>query len=484
MMRTLSIQTTLVLALTGATAHAQSLTNTGTQLTVEAGALLAVPGALNNQTGATLTTGGTVQVGGDFTNAGTVVPASGKVVLNGAADQTLTPGGATLANVEVRNSGPAGNNRVLLPADLTTSQQLLLTSGLLRTAPAATAVLPDGATLSGEATGRYVQGNLRVERAALAGTAPVDFGNSFVLNPNGNALGTVRVTRTAGLQTAGVSFDANPGNATQRSIDRFWTVDADQAPTTAVEASLSWLADDDNGLTFGQGQLYRVPGAGAAWQALGSPANGAARSLAATTGSLGRFTVSTAAAPLPVELLAFTAERRGADGLLKWATASEKNNDRFEVESSPDGRTYRRIGTVAGQGSSSQRHDYSLTDPNLARYATDRVYYRLRQVDRDGTAQFSPVRTVQVPLESGFAVQAYPQPFATELNLLIRTDEAGPAVVALHDAVGRALLTRQASLQPGSTAVALPEAAALPAGVYVLSITQNHYHRALKVVRE
>ncbi|MFD2721774.1 T9SS type A sorting domain-containing protein [Hymenobacter monticola] len=483
-MRRLPTPAAVVLALTAAAAHAQSLTNTGTPLTVEAGAVLVVPGALDNQAGATLTTGGTVQVGGDFRNAGTVVPASGKVVFAGTADQTLTPGGATLAKVEVRNTGPAGNNRVLLPTDLTVSQQLILTSGLLRTDPAATLLLPDGATLSGETTGRYVQGNLRVERANVSGSTPIDFDNSLTLSPNGNALGTVRVTRTAGLQTAGVSFDTNPANAAQKSIDRVWTVTADQAPTAAVEAPLSWLADDDNSLTFGQGQTYRVPGASAAWQALSSPANGAARSLTASTGSLGRFTVSTASAPLPVELRSFTAERRGADGLLRWATASEKNNDRFEVESSADGRTFRRIATVLGAGSSTQRHDYALPDPNLARYAADLVYYRLRQVDRDGTAAYSPVRTVQVPAETGFAAQAYPQPFVNELTLLVRTGEDGPVVVLAYDAVGRLLFTHRAALAAGTNTVPLPQAAALPTGAYMLSITQQRYHRTLKIIRE
>ncbi|MDB5268609.1 MAG: hypothetical protein JWP58_1649 [Hymenobacter sp.] len=487
MMRPLSTHAALAVALTlagAATARAQSLTNTGTPLTVEAGALLAVPGALTSQAGATLTIGGTVQVGGDFTNAGTVVPASGKLVFVGPADQTLTPGGATLANLEVRNTGPAGNNRVLLPADLTVTQLLSLTSGLLRTAPTATLRLPDGAMLTGEAPGRYVQGNLRVDRANVGGSTPVDFGHGFGLSPNGNALGTVRVTRTAGLQTANVSFGQNPGNASQKGIDRIWAVVPDQQPTAPVDLTLAWLPDDDNGLTFGQAQVWRMPDNSAAWQAVGSPASGAARTLTVSTAGLSRLTVSNLANPLPVELISFTAERQGADGLLRWATASEKNSDRFEVESSPDGRTFRRIGTVAGQGSSSQRHEYALVDPTLARYAADLVYYRLRQVDRDGTFAYSPVRTVQVPALGGFAVQAYPQPFMADFNLLVHTDEAGPLILALHDAVGRTLLTRRAALLPGSSTVPLPEAAALPSGVYVLSITQSHYHRTLKVVHE
>ncbi|MDO7845788.1 T9SS type A sorting domain-containing protein [Hymenobacter sp. M29] len=473
---------TLVLATVAA--HAQDLTNTGTQLAVQAGTTLVLPGSLSNQADGTLTVNGTLQVAGNLTNAGTILPGSGIVVMAGAIDQTLTPGGASLANLEVRNTGAAGQNRVLLPAGLTVTQQLLLTSGLLRTAPAATMLLPDGATITGEAAGRYVQGNLRVERNAVSGSAPVDFGNGFALNPNGNALGTVRVTRTAGLQTANVSFGQNPANASQKGIDRIWTVVPDQQPTAPVNLTLTWLPDDDNGLTFGQAQVWRMPDNSTAWQPVGSPASGAPRTLTVSTAGLSRWTVSSLANPLPVELLSFNAERQGDDALLRWATASEKNNDHFEVESSPDGRTFRRIGTVAGQGSSTQRHDYSLPDPNLARYAAEQVYYRLRQVDKDGAASYSPIRTVQVPAAGGFAVQAYPQPFGSELNLLLRTPETGPVTIALLDGLGRVLLTRQATLAPGSTVLPLPEAAALSFGVYVLSISHNAYHRTVKIVRE
>lgn len=98
------------------------------------------------------------------------------------------------------------------------------------------------------------------------------------------------------------------------------------------------------------------------------------------------LTVSNTSQPLPVELVSFTAEALGADALLKWATASEKNNDRFEVEASADGRSFRRIGQVPGHGSSTQPHTYQLTDAAIARYGASVVYYRLRQVDADGTA--------------------------------------------------------------------------------------------------
>ncbi len=479
---------TVALALAGATtaARAQDLTNTGTQLTVQPGALLAVPGALVNQAGATLTPGGTVQVGGNFTNAGTVAPASGTVVFTGTADQTLTPGGATLANVEVRNTGPAGANRVLLPADLTISQQLTLTGGMLRTAPAATLRLASGAGLAGEASGRYVQGNLEVARANVQGTTPVDFGNGVMLNPNGNTLGTVRVTRAAGLQLAGVSYGQNPANRTQKGIDRVWTIAAEQAPTTPADLTFSWLADDDNGSSdFRQAQVWRMPDNGTAWEPVGPRADASARSIAARTAAFSRWTVSSVANPLPVTLATFTAEAQGADALLRWTTASELRNDRFELESSADGRTFQRLGQVAGHGTTALASSYQWLDRNLARYAADVVYYRLRQVDFDGTSAYSPVRTVRVVGPVSFVAQVYPNPSspAEAVALLVRTPSAGPATWELFDAVGRLLARTTADLPAGSTTLPLPQLADLATGVYLLQVRQGGQQQIVKLIR-
>ncbi len=483
-----SLALLVTLALAGATtaARAQDLTNTGTQLTVQPGVLLAVPGALVNQAGATLTTGGTVQVGGDFTNAGTVVPASGTVVFTGTADQTLTPGGATLANVEVRNTGPAGANRVLLPADLIISQQLTLTGGMLRTAPAAALRLASGAGLTGETSGRYVQGNLEIARANVQGTTPVDFGNGVLLNPNGNTLGTVHVTRAAGLQLAGVSYGQNPANSAQKGIDRVWTIAAEQAPTTPADLTFSWLADDDNGLTdFRQAQVWRMPDNGTAWEPVGPRAEASARSIAASTAAFSRWTVSSAANPLPVTLVAFTAEAQGTDALLRWTTASELRNDRFELESSADGRTFQRLGQVAGHGTTTLVSSYQWLDRNLARYAGDVVYYRLRQVDADGTSAYSPVRTVRVASPATFLAQAYPNPSnpAEAVMLLVRTPTASPTTWELFDAVGRSLVRTTADLPAGSTTLPLPRLADLATGVYVLQVRQGGQYQTIKLVR-
>ncbi|MBJ6111069.1 right-handed parallel beta-helix repeat-containing protein [Hymenobacter sp. BT523] len=164
--------------------------------------------------------------------------------------------------------------------------------------------------------------------------------------------------------------------------------------------------------------------------------------------------------PLPVELARFTAEPQGADAVLHWATASEKNNDRFEIEASADGRAFRRVGQVAGHGSSAQPHDYQFVDLGIARHGTSRVFYRLRQVDRDGTFSYSPLRTVAVSGAAGLAL--FPNPTTGSASL---TGVQPGTVVTVSDAVGRPVLTTTADAT-GTAILALPRG--LTAGVYVV----------------
>ena len=480
----------LLLAMAPLAVRAQTtLTNDGAALTVQPGAVLYVDGAIFNKTSGTLTNNGTVELTGDLTSTAAwgSLTGAGLLRFRGTADQTLSaPDGTSLAQLEVANTGPAGQNRLLTPFDLTITSALTLTSGLVRTPAAIILTLPDGATISGEAAGRYVQGNLRMVRAA--GSGVLDFGNGLTLDCTG--LGQVTVTRTAGLLTDNVSRGVNLGNAALKGIDRIWTVEAATAPAAPLAITLQWLPDDDNGLTFSSTQAWQAPLNSASWRAASNQhaptVSSTARSFSFTTAALGRLTISNAENPLPVELAAFTAERRGPDGLLRWTTATEKNNDHFDAEASTDGRAFQRIGRVKGHESTAQRQHYELIDANLSRYAAEVVYYRLRQVDTDGHELLSPVRTVLVPAPADLAVQAFPTPRHTGdlLRLRLTTPTAGLVSLLVTDAIGRTVLDRPLTLAKGTSTLELPEAAQWPQGMYLLRVRQGARQQAVKVVCE
>ncbi len=96
---------------------------------------------------------------------------------------------------------------------------------------------------------------------------------------------------------------------------------------------------------------------------------------------------SGADSPLPVQLVSFAGEWADGAARLQWQTASEQDNAGFEIERSRDGQRFARIGFVAGAGQSQQLQDYRFVDRQPGREA----YYRLRQVDFDGTASYSRV---------------------------------------------------------------------------------------------
>ncbi|QKG59200.1 T9SS type A sorting domain-containing protein (plasmid) [Hymenobacter sp. BRD128] len=468
-------------------------TTSGIGITIQGGAMLYVAGGLQNSTGSTLTNGGTVQLTGDLTNAGTLT-SPGMLLFSGTTDQAFSPGAATVGSLTLRNTGAVTANRLLLLQDLMVSGTLTLVQGLVRTqglapgSPLVTLSLPDGGRVVGEAAGQYVQGRLAVMRIALnASTGSVDFTNGMVINPNGQDIGPVTVTRTAGLQTGGVSYGQNVGG-TAKGIDRTWQVVAAQQPSAVAPISLtvSWVSDDDNGFDPTQPtQLWRADQANGPWASQGAPASASARSFTANAAQLGVLTVSNTSQPLPVTLVTFMAQRQGNDGLLQWITASELRNAYFEVESAPDGIAFRPVGRLAGQGRSSQAHAYQFVDANLTRYAVAQVYYRLRQVDVDGTSTYSPIRTVQVPRAANLLVQAYPNPSALrqDVALALCTDQVGPATLSLLDVLGHQLSQYKVTLSTGTTTWSLPESSQLATGVYILRIQQGVHQQSVKIVR-
>ena len=148
-------------------------------------------------------------------------------------------------------------------------------------------------------------------------------------------------------------------------------------------------------------------------------------------------------APLPVELLQFTATRQGAAVNLAWATASEKNSAYFLVQRSADGRTFTDLNRVAAQGTSTRRHDYSSLDTAPL---AGMNYYRLRQVDNDGTAAYSPIAVVYFEGKSATpALVAYPNPAPAQgFQLLAINLGTTGGTVKVYDNVGRLVLTQVA----------------------------------------
>jgi len=138
-------------------------------------------------------------------------------------------------------------------------------------------------------------------------------------------------------------------------------------------------------------------------------------------------------------LVEFTAQAVAhRDALLSWRTASEVNAAYFEVERSFDGLAFAQVGQVAARGTTSSASAYAFTDARVAALAAGPVYYRLRQVDRDGTSSYSPLRTLSFPPAATVQLGLFPNPVASTTTLdLGQLPASGAYQGLLLDATGR-----------------------------------------------
>ena len=176
------------------------------------------------------------------------------------------------------------------------------------------------------------------------------------------------------------------------------------------------------------------------------------------------------ALPLPVELTRFDATAKAAGVSLTWATATEKNSDRFEIQRSATGEAFETRGTVKGQGSTTMAHNYSFVD---SRPLAGTSYYRLRQVDTDGTFSFSPVVAVQT--EASTQVAFYPNPSA---NQLIMPAGVGAVQYRIFNALGQTLLSGKATDNDRLDITSLPK------GPFFLELSGATGHHTQRLMRE
>ncbi len=117
---------------------------------------------------------------------------------------------------------------------------------------------------------------------------------------------------------------------------------------------------------------------------------------------------------LPVEMISFGLEKRTDRIHINWTTATELNNDYFEVQHSSDGAGFMTIGTVKGNGTTDERHDYAFVDSSPFVGAN---YYRLKQVDYDGTEEIFKTKVAFFEVEDDLTV--FPNPASEEITIYL-----------------------------------------------------------------
>ncbi|MEM0992162.1 MAG: alpha/beta hydrolase fold domain-containing protein [Bacteroidota bacterium] len=166
---------------------------------------------------------------------------------------------------------------------------------------------------------------------------------------------------------------------------------------------------------------------------------------------------------LPVELLSFNAIAMQDYIQLDWTTASEFNNRHFELERSENTKAFKTIATLTGAGTSVNKTKYEYQDTQVAAGST--YYYRLKQVDKDGSFDYSDIRTVQLKTQAT-ALQIYPNPVRQNdvLHLRFQSPSASKTLHIL-DAYNR--VVQQINTENLAASLEI-KVAHLAAGLYVI----------------
>ncbi len=185
--------------------------------------------------------------------------------------------------------------------------------------------------------------------------------------------------------------------------------------------------------------------------------------LEASTTSFSEFGVLAGSPALPVNLTSFKAQTVSKGIELTWTTSQELQNKGFEVLRSEDGRQFRKIGWVDGQGTSSLPHQYNFTD---ASPLAGKNFYRLRQMDIDGNASLSGIAAASITNTVSLSLSPNP----VDHTLYIEYDVKNTASLKILDLQGRVAWSRQGPLSASLLAVPVHQFAK---GIYLLEITDK-----------
>ncbi|GAB6283000.1 MAG: hypothetical protein STSR0008_17540 [Ignavibacterium sp.] len=199
--------------------------------------------------------------------------------------------------------------------------------------------------------------------------------------------------------------------------------------------------------------------------------------------------------PLPVELTTFLANVLTNGVELKWQTATEVNNYGFEVlRSAQNDENWVSLGFVNGNGNSNSPKDYSFVDEDIKNQVNGKYYYRLKQIDTDGSYEYS--ETIEINWTNGITdvtdennlpkeyslSQNYPNPFNPTTTLSFAISQQSFVSLKVYDVLGKEVATLVNEEKPAGTYKVTFDAGKLSSGVYFYKLQTGNFVETKKMI--
>jgi len=187
-------------------------------------------------------------------------------------------------------------------------------------------------------------------------------------------------------------------------------------------------------------------------------------------------------AALPVDLIHFDVHAaNNHSASLHWATASEINNSHFEIERSYDGRAFEMIDQIAGNGNSQHQIEYNYIDEGVHSFENI-AFYRLKQVDFDGTSEYSDIRVVRFDaVGSGIDFSAYPNPLTNELSVMVSLSNGEAYQIEITDLQGAKVHHKNHTF---TNSIHKLNTSEWDSGMYILQVATDQGRKFVKVMKK
>jgi Secretion system C-terminal sorting domain len=171
--------------------------------------------------------------------------------------------------------------------------------------------------------------------------------------------------------------------------------------------------------------------------------------------------------PLAVEMSTLSARKESNKAIaILWKTAKEQSNNGFQIERSSDGENFTAIGRIKGEINSTVEKAYNFSDASPLQGIN---YYRIKSLALDGKETISKVVSVNFSDKVKTALQVFPNPAYSALQVEVMSDEESTKTVQVFDLAGRVILTQNAALTKGLNSLSLDVNTVL-AGTYLVKV--------------
>ena len=244
--------------------------------------------------------------------------------------------------------------------------------------------------------------------------------------------------------------------------------DSDSSYSTVATTDLNTQSFEDLNVELNKVYTYRV------------------RSLAMGFNSIyGNEATAYVPAVVPVELFSFSAIIDNNDVTLNLTTATETNNSGFEIQRLQDLKIeklneWENIGFVNGYGTTTEPQTYSFNDENLS---AGKFQYRLKQIDFDGTFEYSNTIEVEINPPAKFSLeQNYPNPFNPSTKIKWQTPKEAFQTLKVYDVLGNEIETPVNEVKPAGSHQIEFDASALASGLYFYQIKYEGLTQTKKMI--